>query len=340
MKVNKTELQNALEIVKPGLANKELIEQSTSFAFINGRVVTYNDEISVSHPITGLDLEGAIKADKLYALLSKIKREEIDITVEENEVLIKSGRSKAWLTLQQEIILPIDEEVSQRGKWKVLPDLFLKFMAFAVSSCTKSMSDPILTAVHVNKEGYIEASDSYRITRCELGEEMPIDTFLIPAVSTLNMLRLQPTKIAEGKGYVHFKTEAGTIMSCCVLEDEYPDPSRFLRMKGIRLILPKSIEAVLERAEVFAKRDHSLDESITISLAENRLKMSAQAETGRFEEEVNIKYDAEPFSFNITPYLLKNILAETQACELSSKKIKFEGEGWVYVALLRHYKNQ
>jgi len=51
MKINKNELKNALEIVKPGLANKEIIDQSTSFAFMNDCIVTYNDEISVSHPV-------------------------------------------------------------------------------------------------------------------------------------------------------------------------------------------------------------------------------------------------------------------------------------------------
>lgn len=337
MKVNKTELQQALEIVKPGLANKELIEQSTSFAFTNGRVITYNDEISISHPITGMELEGAIKADKLYALLGKIKKEEIELTVEENEILITSGRSKAGLALQSEIKLPLDEEeVTQHGKWKALPVNFIKFMAFAVSSCTKSSSDPILTCVHVNKEGYIEASDSYRITRCELGEEMPIDTFLIPATSTLDMLRLKPTKIAEGKGWVHFKTDMGTIISCRIYEDEFPDTNPILKVKGVQLILPQSITSVLDRASIFAKRDHSLDESITVSLENKRLKISAKAETEWFEEEVNVKYEGDPISFEVTPYLLKTILLETQACIYSSRKLKFEGEGWVYIAMLRH----
>jgi len=39
MKVNKVELQEALEKGKPGLASRELIEQSTSFAFMRDWVV-------------------------------------------------------------------------------------------------------------------------------------------------------------------------------------------------------------------------------------------------------------------------------------------------------------
>ena len=48
--MKKAELIKALEAVRPGLANKEMIEQSTSFAFMKDRVVTYNDEISISYP--------------------------------------------------------------------------------------------------------------------------------------------------------------------------------------------------------------------------------------------------------------------------------------------------
>ena len=72
MKINKVELQEALEKVKPGLASRELIEQSTSFAFMGDRVVTYNDEISISHPVKNLDVTGAVKAQTLYAFLNKI----------------------------------------------------------------------------------------------------------------------------------------------------------------------------------------------------------------------------------------------------------------------------
>lgn len=337
MKVNKSELLEALEIVKPGLANKELIEQSTSFAFQGGRVITYNDEISISHPITGLDLEGAIQASRLYALLGKLKKDEIELTVTKNEVLIQSGRSKAGLTLQHEIKLPLDEEeVTKHGKWKPLPEKFLKFMEFAVSSCTKSNSDPILTCVHVNKEGFIEASDNFRITRCDLGEGMPVDTFLIPAMSTLDMLRLKPVKIAEGTGWIHFKTEEGTIISCRLFDDQFPPTAKMLRMQGTQLVLPKNINFVLDRAGVFAKRDHALDESVEITIVDNTFTIHADADSGWFEEEVPIKYKGISITFSITPYLLRSILKETQACEVSDKKLKFEGDGWIYIALLRH----
>ena len=105
MKINKAELQRALEKVKPGLANRELVEQSTSFAFVRDRVITYNDEISISHPVTGLEVCGAVKAQALYEFLNKIRREEIDVEWEENQVVIRAGRAKARL-VRQEVSYP------------------------------------------------------------------------------------------------------------------------------------------------------------------------------------------------------------------------------------------
>lgn len=338
MEINRKELLQALEIVKPGLANKELIEQSTSFAFIGKRVVTYNDEISISHPITGLELVGAIKADKLYALLNKIKKDEISLTITKNEVLISSGKSNAGLTLSTEIKLPLEEEITERGKWKPIPELFLKSMEFAVSSCSRAMSAPILTCVHVNKEGFVEASDNLRISRCELKEEMPIDTFLIPATSVVTMLRLAPTEIAQGKGWVHFRNPAKTIMSARLYEDSYPPTHKILHSKGERLVLPKTVNEGLERAGVFAKRDHVLDESVSITIADMQFKIRAEADSGWFEEKMNIKYKGTPISFSITPYLLKGILTETQDCYVSDTKLKFEGENWIYVSMLKSNK--
>ena len=166
MKVETQKLTEALEIVKPGLAKKDIIEQTTSFAFLKGRVITYNDEFSLSHPLNGIDFEGAVLADNLYKLLKRIKNEEIDVTIQKSNILFKAGKIKAGLVMQSEVKLPL-EEIESPKSWVPVPDKFTKFLSLSVTSCSKDMSRPILTAIHINEEGYIEASDSFRITRCQ-----------------------------------------------------------------------------------------------------------------------------------------------------------------------------
>jgi hypothetical protein len=338
MLINKEQLQKALEIVKPGLAGKELIEQSTSFAFIKGRVVTYNDEISISHPVTGLTLEGAIEAENLYKFLSKIKTEELDLTINGNEVLLTSGKSKAGLILQSEIKLPLGEDIAQKGKWKPLPTKFVEQLNFSMIAFTRGISRGVLICAHVNKEGFIESSDGYRLIHCELGEQMPTDTFLIPVSSAIDMIRLNPIQIAEGKGWIHFKTDAGTIISCRLFsEDTFPNSAMLIAIKGTRLVLPETTSEVLGRATVFSKRDHLIEESVDITIKNKRLKVEAKSDTGWFEEEINFRSDHE-LAFSITPYLLINILEQTRECELTETNIKFQGENWIYISRLRNSK--
>jgi DNA polymerase III sliding clamp (beta) subunit (PCNA family) len=333
MKLDKEKLTEALNLVKPGLASKELIEQSTSFAFMDGKVVTYNDEISLSHPVEGLEIEGAIKANEFYQFVSKVKGDEIAAVTTDNEIIFKSGRTKAGFTLQKEIKLPLDE-VNEKGKWKKLPEHFCQFLSLAAGACGRDLTEAIMTCVCVQQDGYLIGSDRQKIMRCKLVEELDVDTFLIPASSALEVVSLQPDKIAESKGWVHFKTKQGTILSCRIFEDEYPEVDELMKVEGIMLTLPDRIEEMLEQASVFAKRAFILDETVDIKIAKGKFRLSAKSETGWFKDTDKIDTDEE-IGFSITPYLLQDIMKETKYFRLSENAVKFVGDGWEYVASLK-----
>ena len=338
MKINKKELQEALSIVKPGLSNKEMIEQSTSFAFIKGKVITYNDEISISHPIEGIDIEGAIQAEELYGLLGKLKQDEIDISIKGNELILQAEKIKAGVSLQEKITLPLMDDIKEISEWKELPPDFIEAMKFTIGSCSNDMSQPVLTCLHINKNGYIESSDNFRLVKFVLKEEILIDTFLLPVTSVIQVIKLNPVKIAEGKGWVHFQTEEKTIISCRILEDKYPNTLKFYDVQGMTFDFPKTTLEALERASVFAKRDYFLDESIEIHIENKKLIIKSKSDSGWFEEKLNIRYTGKPIIFVVTPHLLKDILIKTNTCVLNEKMIKFEGSNWQYVSSLRETK--
>ena len=335
MKINKNKLQNALELVKPGLANKEMIEQSTSFAFLKGKVVTYNDEISISHPIEEIELEGAIQAEELYKLLGKIKKEEIELTIKDNEVFLKAGRIEAGVSLQEKITLPFTDEIKVQNEWELLPEHFIEALQFTVVSCSVDMSKPVLTCVHVDQRGIIESSDNFRLAKYTLSESFDFESFLIPASSVLQVIKLKPIKIAKGKGWVHFQTKEKTVISCRILEDKYPNTISFYNVKGMTFDFPQKTLEGLEKAHIFAKRDYTLDETINITIADKKLTISSKSTFGWYKESLNIRYSAKPITFSITPYLLKDILNKTNTCQINDKMLKFAKNEWEYVSTLR-----
>ena len=337
MEINKNKLQEALAIVRPGLAKKEKnIEQSTSFAFIKGRVVTFNDEISLSHPIPELDIEGAVETDRLYQLLSKIKAETISLEQQKNQIIVSSGRSKAGLILQKEIKLPLDEEIKEKGKWSTLPKEFNHFLNFCIPSCSKKMTMPILRCIHIDPEGIIESSDGHRITHCDLKEKIKVKDFLLPGENASHVVRLQPIKIADGnRGWIHFKNSEGTILSCRIQKEDFVDTTPHLHIKGERIIFPKSLPAILERAMIFSLNEELNQDNVSIILANKKLTVKAETTLGWFKESVSCKYNKEEITFNITPYLLRDIIKETRTGSLSDKTLTFQGEGWIYMTTLR-----
>ena len=331
MKISRVELLEALEKVKPGLANRELIEQSTSFAFIGDRVVTYNDEISVSHPVKGLEnMRGAIKAKTLYEFLARVKNEEIEIEQEENEVLIKTGRSKAGLRFEHEIRLPL-EEVGEIGKWKKLPEDFVDALRLSYPACANDMSRPILTCVNIRGDK-VEASDSFQIIQYRLKKKMPAD-FLIPASSVKELIKYDIQEISLGENWAHFRTSEGTIFSCRTVEGEFPDIERFLDIEGDEFTFPGDMRESLNRANVFARKETDVSTIPTIKvIAKNgELILSARNEYGWFEERLKTEHEDVKFSFSIGIEFLISLFDRLKTCKISDNKIGFAGDSWKHV---------
>lgn len=332
MKIQKNELQEALKKVKPGLAGKEIIEQSTSFAFMGDRVVTYNDEISISHPVKNLNATGAVRAEELYKFLDKIKKDEIDIEWKENQVKITAGKSRAGLILQQEIKLPI-EEIGEIDEWKVLPESFLTAVRFCRLSCSNDMSRPELTCVYIH-DNIVDSSDGYRISRYTLKEKMPVDDFLLPATTAQELLAYDIKEIAQGEGWVHFRTEE-TIFSCRVFqEDEFPDIEKFLILEGEEVPLPKKLTEALERAHIFTNKEFLSEALVQVKLKEGEMIISAKEDVGWFEEKLRMVYKGNSAVFKIHPDFLIDISGEVRKCVMQADKIGFRGDNWIHVIAL------
>lgn len=338
MNINKEELVNALAKVKPGLSIKEFIEQSTSFAFKGGKVITYNDELSVSHPIEGLEVEGAIEAEPLYALLSKIDRKVVKLVVRESELIVRAGKVKAGFKLQSEVRLPL-EEVNVRKKWRKLinPQTLIKGLKFVAFSTSKDVTKPVLTCVNVLQKGQLQATDNFRATLYEV-DELPIGDFLLP-VSAIPVLANYEVKfIAETIGWVHFKTEEGTVLSVRIYEDTFPEVKPLMKVKGHALPLPATLDEIIERSLAFTRREVAANSSVEIALTKNEIKVKGKAEIGWFEETDKIVYEGEDVLFIINPLLLIDIVQEPKWEAKISKtgdRMLFKGNNWCHLLMLR-----
>jgi DNA polymerase III sliding clamp (beta) subunit (PCNA family) len=328
--MNKQLLLKALETVKPALANRENFEQATSFAFIGNKVITYNDEISISQEVEGLDLTGAVSAKELYQLLGKLKQEEIDLIATENELLIKGGKVKAGISFNSKVKLPI-ESIDKIGKWKLLPEDFTEALEIAVNCCSNDLSRLILTCVHVNGN-IIEASDSVKLYKHTLKKEVQTNKFLLPANSAKELIKMRVTHIAEGKGaWIHFKSE-NAMISCRILEENYPDSEKyFKKIDGAQFTFPKGLNNTLDKITIFS-------DLVKIDCDNKIMTISSFNDGGNsigwVKERFKSLHKGEPITFGINVNLLKLILNKNQTCLINKDFLLFTGDNWKYLACL------
>lgn len=338
MKINSKELQKALDAVKPGIATKEVIEQTSSFVFMDNKIISYNDEICIMSPFEIGGLSGAIKAEEMYNFMKKVKTEEVDFTIEENEVVIKSGRAKVGFAVVTEILLPIEEEIGQIKKWGALPEKFVDSINMAANTASDDMGNPKLTCVHLVKDGFAEATDNYRVIKCAIGETLPIKkSTLIPATSLKEVVKLKPTKIAEGNGWTHFKNEKGVTISCRVFNESFVEIDHILGLggEGTKFTFPENSVDILDKVNAFTKtqmKDFKM-EQVEVSFNGKLLKFEITTNTSWFKETVPVKGKKE-FHFLITPYLLQDILKVSRECAIHQNILKFETADFIYVTSL------
>lgn len=331
--MNTKEFVNALTIVKPGLSNKEVVEQSTSFAFLNDRVVTYNDQISISHPVAGLSITGAVKAELLYKFLKKVKAEEIEILETEKELIITAGRSTVSLAYETEVKFDLNQ-LQQKKKWIPLCSNFTSNLTFVAKAVSKDNDTPALTCIHVHKEGFVEATDRFRVIRVfdTLQKEVLLPINVISSLKEIN-----PTKICIEKQWTHFQSEKGTVLSCRIFTAEYPNitPLLGLSKDAVLLKLPSTLKEILERASLFVTSNNGQSDPVDITIKDKKLTVSITTVAGRFSESAPMRYSGEPVIFSIRTYLLTGMLDDPK-CKVYKDKntLKFKADEWESIVML------
>lgn len=324
MKINREELLSALNNLSPGLANKKILEQSTSFIFQAGIISSYNDEILVQIPMEH-DISGAIQAKPLLSILSKLKSTEVEIFMDEEGFIVKGPRSKTSIKMESEICLPIDE-VRVPDTWKRVPDEFLAAVSVCLFSVSSDMSHPELTCLHVGQD-FIESSDGQRITRATFKSKLS-SSFLFPADCAAHLKKYSPSHYSVAEGWVHFKNEStGIVFSSRTMEGKFPNTSPFLSVEGQSVKFPEDMMEVLDRAGIFSNSEFADCDFIEIKISEKKISVLSEGDEGKHEEQFRIKSDAE-CSFLVNPGFLKEILPHLTEVLVGETLLLFEGDNF------------
>jgi hypothetical protein len=109
-----------LECAAPGLSAGGMIQQSDSYIFQNGFLITFNGDLSCRLK-SGLpkDFAGAVKAKKLLEAVREFKAEELNLSVSEGKFRAASNGEWVKVYMDEKVSLPL-QEIERPGVWKPL----------------------------------------------------------------------------------------------------------------------------------------------------------------------------------------------------------------------------
>lgn len=333
MNMNRQQLLDILKAVQPGLAAKEALEQSKSFVFMDGEVLTYNDEVSISHPID-LDLQGAVAADGLFELLGRLKTDEIELVAADGELHVKAGKVKAGIPMVEEVTLPINEEIILPEKWKKLPTNFVEALKFASFSASDDMSREVLNCVHV-KGKVVESCDDFRLTQVDLVKSIGKTSLLLPVATVRLLVTYNPTHWEVSEGWAHFTNKDEVVFSCRVLEDEYPDLTKLLQVDGDKVEFGDDLMEAVSHASIFSETEFKQDEQVIVTLTPKKGGVvEGRGTRGWLTERIKCAYSGPELAFAAHPDFLVDALRMLQDVTVSEDRLRLDGEGWVHVVTL------
>jgi len=345
MQIKRESLLNCFMVLLPGLAKKEIVEQTTSFIFHKQRIFTYNDQVVISYPLPGLDFEGAVPAEKLYAFLSRLKKEFVKLSVIENTLQIKAGKSKAGfpfvISISPSILLAIKKINTTDKKWKCIdkPEEFINALTTCAISASQNMNASQLTGVFCTPNN-LQACDNFRLMDYRLSTSLPlIQTILIPAGSIQGFKSYNPNQIAtDNKGWLHFKNKKGVVYSIRLLAEANKFP--ILSLKKIlseptqaKAKLPTKLLGVLQRALLFG-------EDASVVFCENTMQIESKGESGWYRESIPIAVKGKICKFNLSIKALLEAPKDVNMVEFTSSSIRFNGKRFTYCCAIQAIKQE
>jgi hypothetical protein len=331
MKIERNQLLSEIQTVSAGLADKPTIEQSNCFVFQKGEVLTYNDQVACRMK-TCLDFTGAVNAKKMLEMLSKSNDDIIEFSSRKGRLLFKGNHKRGYFKADDKILLPI-ADLETPKKWSDLPSEFIDAVNVVQECACSNRAIVHLNSVHFTPD-WLEACDGQQAGRYTIKIPFPEPT-LINKKNIRQIIKLMVTAVGFTKNWVHFKNEAGLVVSCHKYMEDYPSErlTKIFGIKGAKAVLPKELKALTERVKVFLD-DSQTAQWLKVVVTPEYLQVTGEGQYGKQTERQKIKYKGKELAFSINPELLRILTDKHDRCEISERVIKIKKDAFEYVTSL------
>lgn len=325
MIIQKKDLLKVMQLLKPGIAKKDIIETFVHYIFTGEDVVTFNDEICLSHPFK-TEFTCSARADELFKTVNGIKEDSLEISITDTQMDIKSAGTRANLA-----ITPVEESIKfveilgLAEAWNNmvdLPEQFLRGAFLCMFSASKDMTKGKYTCVCVSDD-YLYSADGMRLSRYKLGTPMGVST-LIPARNIEELVKFPVDKFHLTDSWCHFGTPDGVIFSSRVMDGEFHDINPYFEIEGKRVRLPDGLRDLVSSVSFMTDGKVDKDKKVVLTVDSDKITCKGEKnQIGRIERDLDFEYAQEGFSIDINPVFLNEVLEKATIMKVSQSAALF-----------------
>jgi hypothetical protein len=326
MKVIRTDLLTALNIIKPGLSSKKIVPQSDCAVFKDKAIIAYNDDVAVSVAFD-FDFEGAVPWKLLFDLVSKMKSEAIDLSEKDGTLIVK-GDGIGKIQYERDILIPIKSPESYANIND--PVEFGKSLRLCLLAVSKDNKKPALHCVHLAKNR-MESCDGERLVVCSLSQEFDMDVLLpFPAANIVSKFHYIEG-IARDESWCYFSEIEGIHIACRVYNVPYISLDDKYVAEGTEVTFPKSLSDSLEKAILFSNRVEKGDNKVLeVNVREGWIFLVGKGSDGEFRSRDKIQYEGEPLRFLVNPEYFRDFLTVANRALVRKESVTFIGDNFVH----------
>lgn len=292
--MNRKELVRKLELVGPALATTNLVPIFTNYVFHEDLVSAYNDEIGI---VTDCDMAGAafgVSGTVLLGLLQNTEVEDVNLTVEKENVVVIAGKSTFKLPYaeENEFLFHAPDE-----KWSIklkLDEDLLKGIGICLTTACRDNTMPAIMGVCF-KAGALYSCDGDAITRYKAdikgqGSHTVSNAFCDALIKICGETDTTEGLLEIGATWAKARLTNGYTIYGRMIEnvdfDHETQIKNTLGGKETFVEMPMGFNEALGRARVLADPESA---KTVLQVAKGKLKMQTNTHMGVAKEELTMR---------------------------------------------------
>lgn len=343
MNLERKLLLDTLNIIKPGLASKDLVEELTC-VWANGTYIyAYNDLIGIQVPFK-TDFMGGLRGSLLLGLLDKSRAKEVSISTLNggNEMLLKAANARLTLALLEENRALWEVPEFDKSKSFVIGKEFIEALENVLISVGGDTSVPDqlgVTLLATNDTLDLFTTDNSTISwqRLAKPKSYNVERVIIPAVFCEQLLRLckEGAHLIVTEDSVMAQNAKGIFLFSRLVESSRP--LDLADMVGSSLpetyekdliTIPSRLKLALERVSVVL--ENHVGQPADFFIEENNvntLKMFGKTDLGEIRDSMKLDQEHLPVRISVDPSLIKRALVKRTQFLLTDNCMVLAGPG-------------